>query len=97
MAPKEGNKVIQLYFEIKNNGDRDEIVSMFEFNCYADDQACDTFLFSNKDDSLSSATISKGRTTKGSIYFEVPKNAASIEVEYETNFWTDKKAVFIVK
>ena len=44
-----------------------------------------------------SATLSAGRTTSGKVYFEVPKDAESIEFEYEMDFWDSKKAIFVVK
>lgn len=42
-------------------------------------------------------TLSSGRKTEGYIYFTVPTNAEEIEIEYETSFWTDKKAIFVVE
>lgn len=93
-GPKTGNKVIRLKFDVKNNGDTDFYISSFEFNCYADDAAAEAYYMA--DDALS-ATVSGGRTASGYVYFEVPKDAEYIEVEYETNFWTDKKAIFVVK
>ena len=38
-----------------------------------------------------------GRKATGSVYFEVPQNANSIDVEYETNYWSGNKAIFVVK
>lgn len=43
------------------------------------------------------ATLSAGKKTKGSVFFEVPKDAKNITVEYETNFWTENKIIFVVK
>ena len=33
----------------------------------------------------------------GYMYFEVPKDAEKIEVEYETDYWTSNKAIFVVE
>lgn len=93
-GPKDGNKIVRLKFDVKNNGSADFYISYFEFNCYADDAAAEAYYMT--DDGLS-ATVSSGRTTSGYVYFEVPKDAQYIEVEYETNFWTDKKAIFVVE
>lgn len=93
-GPKSGNKIIRLEFEIKNNGSSDIFVSCYDFNCYADDTAADAY-YTLEDDL--SATVSGGRKASGYVYFEVPKDAQYIEVEYETNFWTDKKAIFVVE
>lgn len=94
IQPKEGNKFIKLYFECTNNSKDDKYISSFEFKCYADNNSCENGYYG--DDDLS-ATISSGRAAKGSVYFEVPVNAEKIEVEYETDFWTSKKAIFVVK
>ena len=62
--------------------------------CYADDVAAEQYYYA--DDQLS-ATISSGRKTNGYVYFEVPKDAQNIEVEYETDFWSGNKAIFVVQ
>lgn len=93
-APKEGFKFIKLTLSAENIGDADANISNFYFSCYADGVAMDANYFG--DDNLS-ATISPGRKANGNIYFEVPTDAESIEVEYESDFWTSKKAIFIVK
>lgn len=91
-GPEDGNKIIRLKFDFANNGDVDAFIS--SFYCYADNQAAKDYY--GGDESLSTYTLSAGRTTSGYIYFEVPENAEEIEVEYEVNAWTDKKAVFAV-
>lgn len=48
------------------------------------------------DDSLS-ATLSTGRSGNCNVYFEVPEDAEKIEIEYEVNFWSGKKAIFLVE
>lgn len=92
-APEKGYKYIYIDLSAKNIADSDAYISSFEFNCYADDVAMDTHY---EDDELS-ATLSAGRSTSGRVYFEVPTDAEKIEIEYETDFWDDEKAVFIVK
>lgn len=49
------------------------------------------------EDTLNFGNVSSGRNIQGYIYFEVPKNAQKIEIEYETNWWTDKKTYFKIK
>ena len=92
---KSGYKVIKADFEFENLSESDEYVSEYEFNCYADGYDCESF-YSVEDRGLS-ATLSKGKKTKGSVYFEVPINAQLVEIEYETNVWTSEKVKFIVK
>ena len=92
--PKDGNYFVTCTFEFENTGNHDEIISAFSFDCYADGVACDqTFI---RDDNLS-ATISAGRKAKGTVTFEVPKDAAVVEVEFLTNYWTSNRIVFTVQ
>jgi len=91
-GPEDGNKIIRLKFDFVNNGDVDAFIS--SFYCYADNQSAKDYYYG--DETLSTFTLSAGRTTSGYVYFEVPENAEEIEVEYEVNAWTDKKAVFAV-
>lgn len=92
IQPEENNKYIFIELFCENISDSDKNISYFDFKCYADGYACDTFY--SGDDSLS-ATLSAGRTTTGKIYFEVPSDAKEIEIEYETDFWKNEKAKFI--
>lgn len=93
MQPAEGNKYIYLQFSFENiSKSSDSSISFYSFECYADGYAAD--MYYGGDDSLS-ATLSPGRATTGYIYFEVPEDAQDIEVEYETNFFTEKKIKFI--
>lgn len=93
-TPADGNKIIKLNLKCQNNGTSDKIISYFDFDCYADNETADAYY--HGDDNLS-ATVSPGRAASGAVYFEVPADAASIEVEYEINVWTDEKAIFVVK
>lgn len=90
--PAEGKKYIFLEFFIKNNGKADTSISFYNFECYADGYAADSFY--GGEDALS-ATLSSGRTTSGKVYFEVSANAENIEVEYEYNAFSGKKVKFI--
>ena len=93
IQPKDGNKFIFTKFEFENISTSSDVsVSFFSFECYADGYACDQH-YSN-DDSLS-ASLSPGRTTSGSLVFEVPKDAKEIEIEYTTNVFTSDKIKFI--
>lgn len=93
LAPKSGYKYIYIDLTAKNIGEADAYISVFEFKCYADDVAMEAHY---EDDDIS-ATLSAGRSTTGRVYFEVPVDAESIEIEYETDFWDSQKAIFVVK
>ena len=92
-GPKDGNKIFRLKFDFVNEGDTDTYINSFD--CYADNKATESYY--SGDESLPLLEmLSAGRTTSGYIYFEVPENAENIEVEYEINAWSDKKAIFDV-
>lgn len=95
IQPGDGNKYIRVFFNIKNESGSDKTVGSMDFDCYADGEACESQFFSES--KLTSIdTISNNRSTKGYIYYEVPQNAKDIEIEYETSWWTSKKAIFKV-
>lgn len=93
LAPASGNKCIRLSFSVENTGDTEHFISTLDFDCYADDVAVQAY-YGGEDDL--SATLSPGRKASGSVYFEVPENAQSLEVEYTTDYWTGSKAIFVV-
>jgi hypothetical protein len=93
MQPAEGKKYIYLQFAFENiSKTTDTSISFYGFECYADGYAAEVHYGGNDD---LSATLSAGRATTGYIYFEVPVDAEVIEVEYETNIFTEKKIKFI--
>lgn len=91
MQPAEGNKYIYIELEFENLSESDHNVSYFSFECYADGANCSGYY--GMDDALS-ATLSAGRKAKGTVAFEVPKDASVIEIEYEDNVWTGDKIIF---
>lgn len=95
-GPKEGNKIIRLTFNVENLKGSDLYISSWDFKCYADGYSVDDFIWAKDSDTLS-ATLSSGKKTKGSVYFEVPKDANEIVVEYEVDWLSDKKIGFKVK
>lgn len=94
LPPKDGNKIIFIDLKAENIGEEDAFLSTFEFHCYADDKSMEAYY--GADDELS-ATLSSGRSTSGKVYFEVPADAEKIEIEYETDYWENQKAIFVVK
>lgn len=92
LQPADGKEYIFLTFAFINTSKTsDTSISSFSFECYADGYACDSYY--GGDDDLS-GTLSAGRSTVGSVYFEVPEDAQGIEIEYETNIFTQKKIIF---
>ena len=76
----------------QNNSKDDKYVSIYDFQCYADDTDCEQN-YSVVDNSSLNANISSGRKTSYKIAFVVPQDAQSIELEYETSIWTGNKEV----
>jgi hypothetical protein len=92
---KSGYKVLKAEFEFENLSSSDFAVTDWDFDCYADGYDCDSFW--SVDDSGFSSTLSAGKKTKGNVYFEVPKDANEIIVEYELNMWSSDRVEFKVK
>ena len=92
---KDGNKVIRAEFLFENNSSNDVMLESFE--CYADNDKCEEFYSVDDYSSPALETISAGRKFKSVVYYEVPKNAKSIELECDTDFWTSDKLTFEVK
>jgi RNA polymerase subunit RPABC4/transcription elongation factor Spt4 len=91
--PQDGNQYIYLKFAFENTSDSsDDSISFYSFECYADGYNVDMYYGGEED---LSATLSAGRSTIGYVYFEVPVDAQEIEVEYETNFITSEKILFL--
>lgn len=85
-------KYIVIEVTFTNNAKTDRYVSSIDFQCYADDSICDE-KYGLDSDSFIGTSLSSGRKTSGRIYYEVPEDAQSIELEYETDFWTDHKEI----
>lgn len=96
LQPKDGYTYWEFSFKFENISDHDQSVSsMLNWECYADNSKCDQSWIG--DDNGLDATLSKGRETQGTVMFEVPKDANSIELEYDVNFWKEDKIIFIGK
>lgn len=91
MQPEAGKKFVFIKLAFENQGSKDEGVSSFSFECYADGYSAKE----HYTDHDLSATLSPGRTTDGILVFEVPNDAQKIDFEYETNFITEKKIKFV--
>ena len=97
--PPKGYKIVAVKFEVENIGDSDEeYVSAAEFNMSADKIECEEYYWSGNDYKTITDTVGKGNKTIGWVFWEVPKDAKSIEIDYNPSFWSDGTAItFIVK
>ena len=93
--PKSGNKVVKAQFEFENISDGDVYLESME--CYADGEKCEEYYYADDYKSPTLESLSKGKKVKAVLYFEVPKSAKNVVIEYETDYWSDEKVEFIVK
>lgn len=91
-TPDDGMKYVMASFTFENNGKNDAYVSIYDFKCYADNTDCDQ-KYGLDDSDFINTNLSTGRNVSLNVYFVVPVNAQSIELEYETNVWTDEKVI----
>lgn len=94
LHPEQGNSFWTLTFEIENLREEDSQISVSDFFCYADGQSCSRRLF--RDDYLS-ADIAGGRKAKGTVSFEVPDTAQTVEAEYKTGHHADARVIFTMR
>lgn len=91
-TPADGMKYIMIDVSYQNNSKDDKYVSIYDFQCYADNTDCEQNYSVVENYSLN-ANISSGRNTSYKIAFVVPQDAQNIELEYETSIWTGHKEV----
>ena len=77
--PNEGCGVYGVQVTVTNIGNSEEFVYSGDFGMYANNMACEDYIWK---ESLSGATLSPGRAVSGWLYYSVPLNATSIELEY---------------
>lgn len=96
LQPKDGYVYWQFEFKFENISDTDQVVSsLMDWECYADNAKVDqTYIGDNNG---LDATLSAGRETQGTIYYEVPVDAQNVELEYDINYWQSDKIIFVGK
>lgn len=95
-TPTDGMKYIMASFTFENTSDTDKYVSIYDFDCYADNTNCEE-KYGLDDDDFVNTNLSSGRNVSFKVYFEVPVDAESIELEYELNSWTSDKAIIKIQ
>ena len=94
IRPAEGCSFWTLTFEFENLEKEERQVSIHDFSCYADGISCSRNLF--RDDYISE-TIPGGRKARGTVTFEVPDQAATVEVEYASGNRGEPHVVFTAR
>lgn len=96
LQPKEGYEYWEFKFKFENISDTDQTVStMMDWECYADNSKVDQQWIG--DNNGLDASLSAGRSAEGTVYFEVPENAQSLELEYDISYWGNDKIIFVAK
>lgn len=96
LQPKDGYTYWEFKFKFENISDSDQAVSsVMDWECYADNNNVDQSWIG--DNNGLDATLSAGRSTEGTIYFEVPDSAQKIELEYDINYFGNDKIIFVAK
>lgn len=96
-SPNEGYKYVQVNMTYENTDDSGtKYVSIYDYDCYADNTLCEQ-AYSLDDSNFMNANISAGRNVTFSVYFQVPENSQSIELEYTSNsLWANLDDIKIV-
>ncbi len=83
---KEGMKYVRVGVTFENMSRSDSLyASCSDFSLYADNMACEYELVDS--DCIVVAKLGPGRKASGGLYFLVPLDAESIELEYSESFW----------
>ena len=91
VSPAEGMRYVMVAFTIENTSGQEKFINIYDFECYADEESCPQLDLDSID--FINATLSQGETVSFHTYYEVSKDAKSIRVEYEPNFWSDEKVI----
>ena len=84
------------YFTCENIAEKgDKYVSVSDCECYADNSACEQQYIGNSD--FVNTNLSPGKNVSFTTYYEVPKDAKKVILEYSASFWTDKKITINLK
>jgi hypothetical protein len=92
----EGLKYVAVSFTFENTGDTDAYVSIYDFDCYADNTACEQQYLPDGGDFVNT-NLSSGRNISFTTYYAVPTDAKTVELEYTSNVWTDEKVIISVQ
>jgi len=98
---KDGFTYVKMDVTMENTGNKDELASFAGFELYADNNpynkeyGMDSYGVNPQGSSFSS--LSAGRKASFSVFWQVPVNSTSVEIEYEPSFWSNEKILIKVK
>lgn len=94
IRPAEGSSFVTLTLKIENLLDEEVDTGIYDFQCFADGQLCRTVLF--RDDPLT-GPVAPGHSTEGTVTFEIPDAAETVEAEYNCYDITSKPVILTVR
>lgn len=93
---KDGYEYVAVDFTCENVAEKgDKYVSVSDCSCYADNSACEQQYIGDSD--FVNTNLSPGKNVSFTAYYEVPKDAKKVILEYSASFWTDKKITINLK
>lgn len=92
----EGLMYIAVSFTFENTGSSDAYVSIYDFDCYANNSSCEQKFVPDGGDFINT-NLSSGRNTSFTTFYAVPTDSETIELEYTANIWTNEKVVVKVR
>lgn len=96
-APEEGMKYLMVSFTFENVGDSgDRYVSIYDFDCFADDANCDQKYLDDGSDFMN-ANLSPGRNVSFKAYYSIPTDAQKIELEYKESIIGDERTLIKIQ
>lgn len=96
ITPADGKKYVKLDFEIKNTSDDTQNISSYiSFSAYADDYSINQSYVTDSAGSLD-GEVAAGKNMSGSIFYEIPIDTKTLQVDYISNFWTDRRTSFVI-
>ena len=91
-----GNTVLKADFEFENTGSSNININYYDFECFADKFSYNFFYYIQDYDFVK--TLKPGEKCTESVYFEVPKNSKTIDIEYNNYSYDNiRKIIFHVK
>lgn len=93
----DGLVYLKVDFTFENTGDSDKYVSIYDFDCYADNTNCEQQYVSDVTGDFMNQNLSSGRNVSFTCLYAVPAEASSIELEYTSNVWTSDKVIVQIK
>lgn len=93
----DGLVYLKVDFTFENTGDSDKYVSIYDFDCYADNTTCEQQYVTDVTGDFINQNLSSGRNVSFTCLYAVPAEASSIELEYTSNVWTSDKVIVQIK